>query len=59
VEEELKRLHKFNPMGKEMDMGDSWHAIDDSDDSNVSSTVGKGSQVALKSLTYQQAKLMP
>jgi structure-specific endonuclease subunit SLX1 len=37
IMEELKMLQKFNPTGSKMDMGDSWHVIDASDDSDTQS----------------------
>ena len=45
VAEEIKRLREFNPTGARMDMGDSWHAIDDSDDTDAGSVVSIASQL--------------
>jgi structure-specific endonuclease subunit SLX1 len=38
IGEEIKRLQKFNPTGRKMDMGDSWHVVDDSDSDTGSIT---------------------
>jgi structure-specific endonuclease subunit SLX1 len=43
IAEEIKRLREFNPTGARMDMGDSWHAIDDSDETDAGSVVNTAS----------------
>lgn len=44
IYEEIKKLQELNPTGARMDMGDRWHAIDDSDDTDAGSVVSTGSQ---------------
>lgn len=51
--EQLRQLEELNPAGSKMDMGDSWNAIDDTDDSDAESTTSTGSRK--KKITSQHA----
>ncbi len=39
IYDEIKRLQEFNPTGAKVDIGDRWHTLDDSDESDASSEV--------------------
>ena len=43
IYEEIKKLQEFNPTGRKMDMGDRWHAMDDSD-TDAGSVISSDSQ---------------
>jgi structure-specific endonuclease subunit SLX1 len=51
--DELRQIEALNPAGGRMDMGDSWNAIDDTDNSDAESTTSTGSRK--KKVTSRQA----
>jgi structure-specific endonuclease subunit SLX1 len=44
IYEEIKRLHELNPTASKTDMGDTWHDVHDSEDSDADSVVSTASQ---------------
>ena len=51
-EEEIKMIQQLNPHTHGFDMGDSWHAIDDSDESDTGS-IGSNTSQARRAKSYK------
>ncbi|TAQ84272.1 hypothetical protein B7494_g7407 [Chlorociboria aeruginascens] len=59
VLEQLKELHELNPQGGGLAFGDSWHVIDDSEDSDlesITSTIPSAAQIPRPS-AYQMGQV--
>lgn len=44
IYEEIKQLQEFNPTASKLHMGDEWHIVDDSDDTDTGSVISNASQ---------------
>jgi structure-specific endonuclease subunit SLX1 len=56
IEEEMEQLKGFGPSGKVMDLGDTWHELDDSEDSDAGSIVSNTSLTKKGGTSYQASK---
>jgi structure-specific endonuclease subunit SLX1 len=56
IEKEIEQLNELNPGGKGMDLGDTWHEHDDSEDSDTGSIVSNVSIAKKGGSSYQASK---
>jgi structure-specific endonuclease subunit SLX1 len=56
IEEEIEQLNELSPSGKGMDLGDTWHEHDDSEDSDTASIVSNVSIAKKGGSSYQASK---